>query len=216
MTNKKPKTSKKQSRNSRSILWVLGSIVVVLILIFLFRGWFRVTVIPKTAGQFYSNGVKDTANKEATALNNPFGTLGLATPKTSDVCTLQQAQSIHTEINCYTNQEGYTKLPTSFTGLVNIQKQTSSLQTLLNSNGWQAGSNGVTLTSLINGTAKGIDYSPDAFYQKIIGNTDCTFDTMIAYANPQPPAIRVTFSCSRTINFLGAPKDETYNSSKGL
>ena len=216
MISKKKQKKNKLSHNSKTILISFIALIVILVLVFLFRGWFRATVIPKTLGIFYSNGVVDTHKREVGDLSNPFESLGFIVPKISHTCNLQQAQSIHVEIDCSTNQEGYTKLPTSPAGVANIQKQASILQATLKSQGWQGGGNGITLTSLINGTAHGIDYSPDAFYQKVIGNTNCIFDTMISYSNPQPPAIRTSFSCSRTINFLGTPKNEIYNSSKAL
>jgi hypothetical protein len=72
-----------------------------------------------------------------------------------------------------------------------------------------------TFSFLIDGTYQSKDYSPDAYYEKVTGNYDCTFDTMIAYANPHPPAINSTLMCVRTVNLFGTPPNEFYSSSKG-
>jgi len=116
-------------------------------------------------------------------------------------CNLELAQSFHTEVDCFASWQSYTKLPVGAVGTASIQGQAKALQTSLITKGWLAGSNGVTLTGLIDGTVHGIDYSPDANYEKVTGKTDCVFDIMIAYANPQPPAIRSTLSCDRTLIF---------------
>jgi hypothetical protein len=194
----------------------IGGLIILFFILFIVRGWMRVTVIPKTASIFYTNSVKNAQNNELRQLNNPFKTLGAtANPKISTSCNLEMAQSIHTEIDCNARQLAYTKLPVTTAGQADIQAQAQTLQTLLSIDGWNGGSNGVTLASLIDGTAKGIDYSPDANYEKVIGNYDCVFDVMIEYANPQPPAVNISLSCDRTLDVLGAPKNEFYISSKG-
>jgi len=176
----------------------------------------RVTVIPKALTPFYTSSVEKSFNSASDGLHNPFAKLGYTNVKKIPTrCNLQQAQSIHTEIDCAINQQAYAKLPTAPSARANTEEQASQLQALLKTNGWRSGSNGVTLTSLIDGTARGKDYSPDAYYEKTINGTDCMFDTMIAYANPQPAAITSLLSCDRTVNILGAPKNEIYTSAKG-
>jgi len=203
--------------NLKKYLIYTGTLVVIVVLLFVFRGWLRVTVLPKTIGEFYVSGVQTTFNQEFNDLQNPYRLLSFTNPKPASLgCALSQAQSIHTEINCMDDQINWTVLPRSATGIATVQQNAAKLQGLLKAQNWLGGSNGVTLTSLIDGTAKGIDWSPDAYYEKIVGKTDCVFDTMIGYANPQPPAIRVTLSCDRTVNILGTPKAEVYNSTKGF
>jgi len=214
---KNRKYTEKPLDNLKKYIIYTGSLIVIVVLLFVFRGWLRVTVIPKTIGEFYVGSVQTTFNQEIAALQNPYKLLSFTNPKAPVLgCQLSQAQSIHTEIDCNDNQISWTVLPKSAAGIAAVEQNAAKLQSLLMSQGWQAGSNGVTVTSLIDGTAKGIDWSPDANYQKIVGKTDCLFDEMIGYANPQPPAIRVTFSCDRTVNVLGTPKGEVYNSAKGF
>ncbi len=193
-------------KNYKTPLIILIIVVVVVALGTIFRGWLRVTVIPKTVEAFYLSGVNNTYDKESLALENPFTALGYSNPTKSDKCSLEAAQSFHTAVDCTDSQQAYTKLPTDAASQTKVQQQAASLQSMLGTNGWQGGSNGVTLTSLVDGTAKGIDSSPDAFYQTTDGNNVCIFDTTIAYSHPQPPAIRSLFTCDRVVNFLGTPK----------
>ena len=62
-------------------------------------------------------------------------------------------------------QEGYLRQIIDAEGwhIATVQQNAAKLQGLMKSQGWLGGTNGVTLTSLIDGTAKGIDWSPDAF-----------------------------------------------------
>lgn len=210
-----PKT-KLQSGKNRRVLWGVGPLVILCLLVFVLRGWVRTTILPAVVTPFYASSVQNTLGDQSSSLGDPFAKLGLTkVNKSAAKCSLELAQSYHTEIDCFASWQSYTKLPAGAAGTASIQGQAKALQSSLITKGWQAGSNGVTLTGLVDGTAHGIDYSPDANYEKITGKTDCVFDVMIAYANPQPPAIRSTLSCDRTLNVLGTPKGEFYNSSKG-
>jgi hypothetical protein len=193
----------------------VGVLVVVIIAGFISRGWVRTTFIPKTAGLYYVNKVQSMTEIQNTDLQLPFNKLGFSTISNHSTCSLEIAQSISTQIDCYSNKQSYTKLPNNSIGKINLESSAQTLQTLLKTKGWTGGSNGVTLTSLIDGTYQGRDYSPDAYYEKVVGDYDCVFDTMIAYSNPQPPAINSSLSCDRTVNIFGTPKGEFYNSSKG-
>jgi hypothetical protein len=223
MLNKNAKSKKpakfnkqtKQSFYSNKTFIVVASFLLLILLLFFLRGWFRATVIPKTSSLFYINSVQNTLASENTDLQYPFNQLGLTSSPSKSTCNLEVAQSISTEIDCGVSIQSYAKLPSNKSGQTSIEAKAQSIQNLLSSMGWKGGSNGVTLTSLIDGTYQGKDYSPDAYYEKVIGNDDCVFDTMIAYANPQPPAISSTLSCDRTVNILGTPNGEFYVSSKG-
>lgn len=215
-TTKKAHTQKSKSHTRRRAPFITGGVVLLaLVVLFFARGWVRTTIIPKTATLFYLGGVQSVVDSQSASLNDPLRSLGFSSISTNKSCNLELAQSIHTEVDCDTTEQSYVKLPTG-TAFASEERVTASLQSHLAALGWQAGSNGITLTSLIDGTAKGIDYSPDANYEKIVGkHNDCVLDVMIAYANPQSPAIRGTFSCDRTIDFLGMPKGQFYNSSVG-
>lgn len=159
--------------------------------------------------------VQHMLDTQVTSLHDPFARFGMVPSPSRAMCTRQLAQSIHTQIGCSAVLQAYTRLPADKIERANIEAQAKELQVLLQKNGWQGGSNGVTITSLISGMYRGIDYSPNAYYEKVIGTYDCMFDTMIAYANPKPPAVNSTFSCDRTVNILGETRGVIYDSSKG-
>lgn len=215
MANKKKAKKQQYSIPEKHKLPLISLVVAILIVLFayFYRGWFRATVIPKTTGIFYLSNVNTALDNQSNSLHNPLGALGFSQVTRSKICNLQQAQAFYTEVDCNVTLQSYMILPSN---LNSEEKVAAHLQTNLENSGWAGGSNGVTLNSLIDGIARGIDYSPDANYEKIVGGrNDCIIDVMIAYANPQPPAIRGTFSCDRTVNVAGSPSGEFYNSSKG-
>ena len=215
-TSKKVDVRKsKPPRKIKALFIVGGAIVICLLALFLFRGWVRATVIPKTTSLFYLSEVTSTLDSQSKDLSNPLSTLGFTNITKSNTCNLELAQSYRTEVDCQTSNQSYIKLPATATGLNNEMQRVTQLQSSLTAQGWHAGSNGVTLTSLVGGIIQHKDYSPDANYEKIINRNDCVFDVMIAYSNPQPPALRATFSCDRTVDVLGTPNGQFYDSAKG-
>jgi len=216
-TKKAPKTPPRFTVNkgAQKILIAVAIVVVLLALGFVLRGWARTTVIPKMVSVVRLHGVQATLDQESSKLQDPLARLGFNSVTKTSACHLQLAQSIHTQVDCSVVKQAYAQLPSGAAAVANTQKQAALLQTQLLAEGWRSGSNGVTLSGLINGTAKGVDYSPDAYYEKVVGGTDCTFDTMIAYSNPHPPALRSSLACDKTVDFLGAPHNEFYNSAKG-
>jgi hypothetical protein len=202
---------------SRRARWITlaGCVVVLIVALFLGRGWVRFALIPDAATPVYNHSIQHELTTQNANLLFPYSLLGIRTSPSSTTCSLELAKSIHTQIYCQASLSGYTKLARTISGEATAEKAASGIQSTLGTHGWSAGSNGVTLTSLIDGIYQGKDYSPDAYYEKVTGNYDCTFDTMIAYANPHPPAINSTLMCVRTVNLFGAPPSEFYNSSKG-
>lgn len=200
----------------RKITYICLVVVALLLLsMFAWRGWYRTTVIPKTVGMVQLGSVRSTLRQQKTDLQDPLARLGFSSVRTGHKCSLQQAQSVHTQVYCDSLEYGYVVLPSRQADVVRLQTEAVALDSQLTASGWKSGSNGVTLASLIKGTAHGQDYSADAYYEKVVGNTDCTFDVMIAYANPNPPAITANLDCNKTVNVMGAPDGLVYESSKG-
>ena len=202
---------------SRRARWgtLAGCIVVLMLGLYLGRGWVRFALIPDAATPLYSRGIQHQLTTQNANLSFPYGLLNIQTSPSSTTCSLELAQNIHTQLYCQATLGGYTKLPVSASGEAIVKKAAGSIQKTLSTQGWNGGSNGVTLTSLIDGIYQGKDYSADAYYEKVTGDYDCTFDTMIAYANPHPPAIDSLLTCVRTVNLFGTPQGEFYDSSKG-
>jgi len=184
-------------------LIALGTLVILVLLTFALRGWLRVTVIPKTIGLLYMPGISSTFEKQDNTLGHPLQSLGFQNVATKKHCLKMIAQGYHVDIDCIAIQQGYVVLPSSAEGIAKEQQAAAKIQSALQASGWQGGSNGVTVTSLIDGTTQGKDYSPDAYYEKTVGKNHCIFDIFIAYSNPKPPAISIQFFCERTFYFLG-------------
>ena len=194
---------------------VVGLVVLVLLVLFLLRGWIRNTIIPRSAGVFVGNSVQTTADQQLSKLGDPFKTFGYTNINRHDyggnhtVCTLGVAHLYHTEVNCQSGQSAYNKT-TEMGSSKKLNAAAVAAEKALKSNGWDGvyglgGSRYTSLTRLVKSVTNGIDYQPDAFYQKHVGNITCTFDSIDSFSKPGAPAISSHYSCSRTIDVLGSP-----------
>jgi hypothetical protein len=176
----------------------------------------RTKIVPGVTGIFYRSKVNDVLEKQNQLLGKPMTEIYASTAPSKTQCYPGYIQNIHVQVDCQATYQAYTKLPQDDTGKQHMLATIKTTEASLANQGYHHGSNGVTLTSLVNGTYQGKDYSPDAFYEKVIGSYDCILDTFIAYSNPQQPAINSMFMCVRTVNVFGASSSQTYQSSKGV
>lgn len=202
------------SHYSKRTIGVATGVLLVLIFV-LAHGWIRNTALPSTVGMFYKKGVQAKLEAQEQALGLPFNTLLKGTPAKEYNCMTLATQSIHTQIDCEARKSHYAVLA-NVGNKQQVTETAAKIESTLKELGYQSGGNGVTLTSLVNGTYDGADYSPDAFYQIVSGPYNCIVDVNIAYANPAPAAISMNMWCARTINILGQPNNTTYDSNKGL
>lgn len=83
---------------------------------------------------------------------------------------------------------------------------------LLKSNGWSGeyGTKSIytSLVTLVKNVNSGIDYTPDAAYEKTIGDINCLFDSNTAFSSPKPPAISSNLYCTREVYMFGKPNVE--------
>lgn len=201
---------KKSVASCKVLLLVVLTILIVLILVGFHKSSKKVNIITSSYPS-YVTSLQNTINSAVTNLDDPFTKLGYTSINKKPVkCSLLYSEGATTQLDCSGEYQAYTRTPRNPLGETNLENQAQLLQTLLIVGGWQAGGNGVTLTSLIDGTYKGIDYSPDAAYLKNINGNSCIFDTDIAYSNPNPTAINSTLSCSRTVSVTGIPKGSFY------
>ncbi len=176
----------------------------------------RKSVMAATATVLYRSGVQHTLDTQNSALGNPFELFGISTPRSSDSCTVSAASGISTQLMCVTTVQGYTKLGETDADRQRNTENAQTLEAALQKAGYKAGNNGVTVTSLVTGIYEGKDWSPDAFYQKVIGQYTCTYDIRIAYANPSPKAVDMYLDCTRTKDVLGTPSTAVFHSDKGI
>lgn len=180
----------------------------------------QANIAPVLAKPFYMKSVKTTMLDQSAALKGPmvllYGESPGGVPKEKNNCNAGTVQGIHTQVICQSTLDGYTKLPQDAAGKQRVTTNVQVIEAALKANGYTAGSNDVTLTSLVMGTYEGKSNSPDAFYEKVTGDYDCIFDTNVAYSDPKPAAIHSSFSCARTVNVLGAPSQAVYQSNRGF
>jgi hypothetical protein len=167
-------------------------------------GFGRDEIMSQTANLLYGNSIRKLTVMQSSELSNPLVLLGGAAPKFTRRCVVGPS-GLQPEIDCTVSSQTYLKLGQSNVDKTAILNATSAITKALKAEGYQSGSNDVTLTSLVAGTYEGRDYSPDAFYRKVIGKDACMFDTQIAYANPAQPAIHTDFSCGRSLYMFGKP-----------
>jgi hypothetical protein len=193
----------------------LAAVFLLAVLLTLSLGWLRTHVLPPVTGVFYRHGLQTTFDAQNQAIGDPIRSLSGKESKKSYHCVFYSGASISTEIGCSYNMASYFKLGDATKKEETLAK-VATIEKRLSSEGYKAGTNGVTLTSLVSETYEGKDYSPDAFYQKVTGKNHCVFDTYIAYSNPATPALGMSLECTRTVNILGKPSTSTYQASEGF
>lgn len=195
----------------RKLLVFLGLLAAFMITVFVFRGWVRMRIIPKTINVVYGNPAQNVFEKEMSKLQNPLALLGYTHPEVKmNNCLTSYAQGLSTQVVCSYNIGVYRETPQDTQFKADLNANADKLQKLLSENVWQGeySSDGkyTSLKKLVSSITAGIDYQPDAAYQKQVGNVLCYIDSNTAFSSPQPPAIATQISCSRTFNILGKPR----------
>jgi hypothetical protein len=185
-----------------------GSVVAVaIILSFVFHGWVQGSATPYVTGLFYRHGLQTKVEDQNKAIGQPFEALASKDFNPTSTCGKSLTSGLKVRVECNSQYMTSFKVGQSTAQKAHMLQAAQITEEKLKTAGYTAGSNGVTLTSLIEGTYEGKDYSPDAFYQKTIGSTTCTFDTNIAYSRPSQPALTMILACSRSIHVFGKISD---------
>ncbi len=195
--NKLVKTSNKR-------LVIIGAVITAILIGFAV-GIARDSILGGTANIVYGHQIRSLSSAQNSALSNPFVSLAGRHPKLTNQCSVGSTSGIKMEVDCAATEQAYAKLGQSSTDKTRVLDAAATVSNALKMEGYQSGSNDVTLTSLIAGTYEGKDYSADAFYEKTVGKDVCIFDTMIAYSNPAQPAINMSLTCSRPLDMFGKP-----------
>lgn len=207
------KTDKtKLPKQLHALLIILGVLVALFAILMLARGWLRMTVAPTIIKAFYGNPAQKTYEEEASMLQDPLGLLGYSGAKptiNNTGCHAVVANRLKTQVVCSYSYNLGQEIPTSTEARQSLRSNAEKLQTLLQANGWEGEySNDAEYTSLvqlISSLTAGMDYQPDATYQKKVGNVECTFSNNTAFSSPEPAKMSTRFYCSRTFNILGEP-----------
>lgn len=114
----------------------------------------------------------------------------------------KNTDELFSKLYSYVPEERYVVLPQDAVGKQDTLESAKSVESMLRKQGYRSGNNGVTISSLIEGAYQGKDYSPDAYYEKNVGESVCIFSTRIAYANPKPAAVNIALSCIREVDLF--------------
>lgn len=170
------------------------------------------TVAPATIKTLYGNPAQKAYQDEAAKLQDPLALLGYAdtTPTSGTTgCYTVLANGLKTQVSCNYNYDLGQDIPTNPQAKQTLVANAEKLQALLQTNGWQGeySNDGeyTSLVKLVSSLTSGIDYQPDATYQKKIGNVECLFSNNTAFSSPDTPKMSTRFYCTRTFNIVGQP-----------
>lgn len=208
------KPSSKSKRMKVIALISAAVILTILVMMFVFRGWLRVTVMPKTADMLHAGKLDKVANDEFAKLQSPLEALGYKNiEKKPATCKLDAAKRFATGFYCLAQSSAYQEINQNASTKETMSANAAKLQKLLEDNGWEGTyTNDTELTSLetlVSNINKGIDYTPDAAYSKTMGNITCIFDSNTSFSSPGAPAIATHYGCGQSLKFLGDPTAST-------
>lgn len=168
----------------------------------------RSGLVPGVAKIVYGSSLRGLYEDERKALGDPSRVL-LGVSSDAELTCVSIYEGIKVHVSCDTAMQQYGQLRQGQEGKLAATNAASEVEKALVQSGYEkgidGGSNGVTLSSLIGGTYQGIDYSPDAFYSKKVGDALCTFQVTVAYSSPKPAAINVRHVCTREFDPFGVP-----------
>ena len=171
------------------------------------------TVAPRAVEALYGNSAQKIYQDEAAKIQDPLVLIGYqdAQPTiTSSGCHTMFANGFKTQIVCGYSYDLMQDMPASDEDKQALAANAEKLQALLQANGWQGeyandGQPYTSLVKLVTSLNAGIDYQPDATYQKQAGDVTCTFGNNTAFSSPDTPKMSTQIYCSRTFNLVGDP-----------
>lgn len=205
---------KKLTSISNKHLAVGGIAVAIIIVVGLFSLKSE-AIVSRTANIIYGKSLSSLVVDQNSKLSDPFTKLADHAPKPDTRCFVGPKNNIRMHVECDSTANEYIKLGQSATDRARIIKAAQEITDALKAEGYEGGYNGVTFLGLVSGTYEGKDYSPDAFYYKVIGKNTCVFDTTVAYSNPAQPATNMSLNCIKTFDLFGKPSGQPFDSSKG-
>lgn len=201
------RVSKPSFINKRFVIIV--SLLIVLLGLFFSRNWVLSNFLPNVVAQATKGSSVQMLETHNYMIEKPFETLADAQVEPWHRCSNIARQGIKINFACDTSYNLRFKLNQTEQGKTDTLRRVQAIEKKLEATGYKAGSNGVTLYSLISGTYEGKDYTPDAFYQRNTAVSNCMFDTSIAYSNPSDPAVSMQLLCSRLVAPLGGVNIES-------
>ena len=187
---------------------VFAIVVGLCLVLLLARSWVRVTVVPKTVSVFYGNSINKVSDTEFNKIKSSLSDLGLTNLTPNKACIRTTAKNFSEEVSCQYIVSSTLTIADG-TSADTLTSKAQTLQKLLQDNGWSGTyteqGDEVSFVKLVSNVANNVDYTPDAYYTKVVGELICTFDSNTAFKIPENPAKAFTsnFNCSRLINVFG-------------
>lgn len=203
---------KKAARLKISSTHIALAILALLIMLFLIRGWIRKTFVPAGVQVIYGNSVQNVYQGEVQKLSGPLEKLGPDNTMIAvDGCRMLKAEDIRVQVECGHEKDKYLIVEDNEQAKKDLKNTAVELHALLKANGWSGEYDNnnpehTSLVKLFTSIANGIDYQPDAYYEKRIGDVSCWFDANTAFSQPSPAAVSAKYYCGKTFNFIGEPR----------
>lgn len=211
-------TAKKFKNIGRSKNFVVAAVIVLLVILFayLFRGWIRITLLPRSASVMFSGQVHSTFNDETAKLSDPLSKLGYKNVTTDNQgCKMIIASRFHELIGCSFQASAYSRLSDLSVSPDGFKTYAATLMAALQKEGWSGTYTNdgpyTSLGKLADSLAAGIDYQPNASYTKSVGKVSCIFESHTAFSKPFPPAVGSEISCVRVLMVFGNPYADIQN-----
>lgn len=176
--------------------------------------WARRNVLPSFAGTFVKDDLERVLDRQYSELGSPLSQFDGPMTENYFRCFLAAHDVLRSQVSCTDTSEKVISLGEP-ADKETVLSKALEIEGKLKEAGYAAGSNNITFRGQVAGTYDGIDYSPDAFYQKVVeGKYHCIFNSYIAYSNPDTPKIRIILACEKTVNVLGRPSGVMHESNQ--
>jgi hypothetical protein len=216
VVSKKTTTEPKQSLARKSVTWarahkalcLVGVVIIVLVTIFLLRGWIRMTVVPAIVEAQHYGEISKVYDEEYAKLGDPFVGLGVKEiAEERSGCATDLASKFQIALSCQKNRSAGATIAARSLTKEQLIANAASIQSTLKAEGWNGffdeSDEGTSLVKLVGNVATGIDYTPDATYFKRIADVDCIFSSHTAFSVPDEPLFISYMLCARTFMPFG-------------
>lgn len=190
------KTNKKNQKQTWIIISAAVFILIVVASLTVGRNWI--------VGNYYRVKIEKTLRNELRPFTAPLNELGFTNLNDIDTkCSYVKypvappADSPHPEggtfFECRTSVNRFVVMSKDAAKINNNAKQISDL---LKANGWNTRKDFPTI-DWFKKITEGVDYQPDQYSQKQVGDFNCIFDFFTAFSKPDPAAVAFNASCTK-------------------
>lgn len=180
-------------------------VVALLVLLFVFRGWIRKSILPNQVSYFAKQSLHEAYKRSNESAKLPLEELKITLrPDVVTQCHLFTAEMFHTTVTCRNSSGDELEL---YDDYLHFFKQNSLKveQKILNQ-GWTKVWNAQQpINELFNNPTN--DVSVGVNYEKPYGKNKCTLSLFYNAYEKNPRRLSYSLSCDRIIHYLGSPPD---------